>query len=86
MILVDTNAWIHHSKKADVRLVGFVTERRVRTCDVVIGEVFLGSGQGRPRAVSFRRGPARVKFVARHPLLARGVRRKGWPLQLERDG
>jgi predicted nucleic acid-binding protein len=44
VILVDTNAWIHHLRKADARLVGFLTEQRVRTCDVVIGELLLGSG------------------------------------------
>ena len=44
MILVDTNAWIRHLRKADARLVTFLTEQRVRTCDVVIGELLLGSG------------------------------------------
>lgn len=44
MILVDTNAWIHHFKKADARLIAFLKEHRVRTCDVVIGELQLGSG------------------------------------------
>jgi len=44
MILVDTNAWIHHLRKADARLVQFLTEQRVRTCDIVIGELLLGSG------------------------------------------
>lgn len=44
MILVDTNAWIHHLRKADGRLARFLNEQRVRTCDVVIGELLLGSG------------------------------------------
>jgi predicted nucleic acid-binding protein len=44
MILVDTNAWIGHFKKADARLATFLTERRVRICDVVLGELLLGSG------------------------------------------
>jgi predicted nucleic acid-binding protein len=44
VILVDTNAWIHHLRKADARLVEFLIEQRVRTCDVVIGELLLGSG------------------------------------------
>ncbi len=44
MILVDTSAWIHHFKKMDPRLVTFLTEQLVRTCDVVIGELLLGSG------------------------------------------
>src|SRR5438552_6277017 len=39
VILVDTNAWIHHLRKADQRLVRFLGEQRVRTCDVVIGEL-----------------------------------------------
>jgi predicted nucleic acid-binding protein len=44
VILVDTNAWIRHLRKADARLVTFLNEHRVRTCDVVIGELLLGSG------------------------------------------
>jgi predicted nucleic acid-binding protein len=44
VILVDTNAWIQHLRKADPRLVLFLTQQRVRTCDVVLGELLLGSG------------------------------------------
>jgi predicted nucleic acid-binding protein len=44
MILVDTNAWISHLRKADQRLVGFLRQQRVRTCDVVFGELLLGTG------------------------------------------
>ena len=44
MILVDTNAWISHLRKKDARLVKFLLEHRVRTCDAVIGELMLGSG------------------------------------------
>ena len=44
MILVDTNAWVHHLRKSDSRLVLFLSQQRVRTCDVVIGELLLGSG------------------------------------------
>lgn len=44
MILVDTNAWIRHLRVADDRLVRFLREGRVRTCDVVIGELLLGAG------------------------------------------
>lgn len=44
MILVDTNAWIHHLRQKDARLVRFLGEQRVHTCDVVIGELLLGSG------------------------------------------
>lgn len=44
MILVDTNAWIGHFRKADAQLIQFLTQQRVRTCDVVIGELLLGSG------------------------------------------
>ena len=50
MILVDTNAWIRHFRKADGRLVTFLLEQRVRTCDVVIGELLLGSGLPRGAA------------------------------------
>jgi predicted nucleic acid-binding protein len=44
VILVDTNAWIQHLRRRDQRLVGFLLQQRVRTCDVVIGELLLGSG------------------------------------------
>lgn len=44
MILVDTTAWIRHVRATDARLVRFLREGRVRTCDVVIGELLLGSG------------------------------------------
>jgi predicted nucleic acid-binding protein len=44
VILVDTNAWMHHLRRADPRLVKFLFEQRVHTCDVVIGELLLGSG------------------------------------------
>jgi predicted nucleic acid-binding protein len=44
VILVDTNAWVSHLRKKDPRLVAFLGQHRVRTCDVVIGELLLGSG------------------------------------------
>jgi predicted nucleic acid-binding protein len=44
VILVDTSAWVNHLRKKDSRLVGFLTQQRVRTSDVVIGELLLGSG------------------------------------------
>ena len=44
MILVDTNAWVHHLRKSDPRLVRFLLQQRVRTCDGVVGELLLGSG------------------------------------------
>lgn len=44
MILVDTNAWIRHLQRSDPRLVRLLLESRVRTCEVVIGELMLGSG------------------------------------------
>lgn len=44
MILVDTNAWVNHLRKKDPRLVDFLSQQRVRTCDIVIGELYLGSG------------------------------------------
>lgn len=48
MILVDTSAWIGHLRSRDARLVRFLLERRVRTCDVVLGELLLGSGMPVP--------------------------------------
>jgi predicted nucleic acid-binding protein len=44
VILVDTSAWVHHLRATDARLVRLLLEGRVRTCDVVIGELLLGSG------------------------------------------
>lgn len=44
MILVDTNAWIRHLRTKDPRLVTFLLEQRIHVCDVVIGELMLGSG------------------------------------------
>ncbi|HVV48669.1 MAG TPA: PIN domain-containing protein [Polyangia bacterium] len=44
MILVDTNAWIRHLRAASPDLVRFLLQERVHTCDVVIGELRLGSG------------------------------------------
>ena len=44
MILVDTNAWVRHLRQADAHLMLLLREGRVRTCDVVIGELLLGAG------------------------------------------
>jgi predicted nucleic acid-binding protein len=44
VILVDTNAWVDHLRRGDPRLVRFLEDQRVHTCDVVIGELLLGSG------------------------------------------
>jgi predicted nucleic acid-binding protein len=44
VILVDTNAWIEHLRHGDERLKQFLLQQRVRTCEVVLGELFLGMG------------------------------------------
>jgi predicted nucleic acid-binding protein len=44
VILVDTSAWIQHLRNRDLQLVELLRQERVRTCDVVIGELMLGSG------------------------------------------
>lgn len=49
MILVDTNTWIAHLRQADARLSRYLRENRVVSCDVVQGELLLGSGL--PRAI-----------------------------------
>ena len=74
MILVDTNAWVSHLRQTDARLIQFLIEGRVRTCDVVIGELLLGSGLPKgfsndlmalPRVPS--PAPAKTReFIARH--------------------
>jgi predicted nucleic acid-binding protein len=43
VILVDSNSWIHHLRRKDARLAAFLVQQRVHTCDVVIGELLLGS-------------------------------------------
>lgn len=74
MILVDTNAWVHHLRRTDARLVRFLREGRVRTCDVVLGELLLGAGLPKgfakdlaalPCLPSPRPGETR-EFVERH--------------------
>jgi predicted nucleic acid-binding protein len=74
VILVDTNAWIDHLRKPDLRLMEFLRAQRVRTCDVVIGELLLGSGLPKgfkddlnalPRLPSPTAGETRL-FIARH--------------------
>lgn len=50
LILVDTNAWISHLRASDVRLERMLAENRVVTCEVVLGELLLGSGV--PRVAS----------------------------------
>jgi predicted nucleic acid-binding protein len=44
LILVDTNAWVNHLRKKDPELTRFLSEEQVHTCDVVVGELLLGSG------------------------------------------
>lgn len=44
MILVDTNAWVRHLRTKDSVLEKFLLDQRVHTCDVVVGELLLGSG------------------------------------------
>lgn len=74
MILVDTNAWVSHLRRRDARLVEFLLQQRVRTCDVVIGELELGSGlpadfarslSALPRVPSPRAEETRL-FIERH--------------------
>jgi predicted nucleic acid-binding protein len=74
VILVDTNAWIHHLRIADKRLIEFLVQGRVRTCEIVIGELLLGAGLPKgfakdlaalPRVQSPRPAETRA-FVERH--------------------
>lgn len=44
MILADTNVWIFHLRRGDVRLRQLLLQQRIRTSDVIIGELTLGSG------------------------------------------
>jgi predicted nucleic acid-binding protein len=85
VILVDTSAWIAHLRRSDATLVRFLTEKRVRTCDVVIGELELGAGvpsdvardlAALPRVPSPSAAETRA-FISRHTrsLTASGV---GW--------
>lgn len=74
MILVDTSAWIQHLRRTDAALVTFLKEQRVRACDVVIGELLLGTGlpagfardlRALPRLASPSAAETRT-FVERH--------------------
>lgn len=74
MILVDTSAWVHHLRRKDPHLVRFLLEQRVRTCEVVVGELLLGSGLPKsfaadllalPRLPSPAADETRL-FIARH--------------------
>jgi predicted nucleic acid-binding protein len=74
VILVDTNAWVSHLRRRDAKLARFLLQQRVRTCDVVIGELLLGAGLpegfGRdllalPRLPSPTASEARM-FIERH--------------------
>lgn len=51
MILVDSSAWIRHLRRPDVRLQTFLAQQKVHTCDVVVGELLLGSGLPKSFAV-----------------------------------
>ena len=42
--MVDTNAWIQHLRVRDPTLVKYLSEQRVHTTEVVIGELLLGTG------------------------------------------
>jgi predicted nucleic acid-binding protein len=42
VILVDTDAWVHHLRTKDKGLVELSRQEHIRTCDVVIGELLLG--------------------------------------------
>jgi predicted nucleic acid-binding protein len=85
LILVDANAWISHLRKSDARLVTFLLEHRVRTCNGVVGELMLGSGLPRnflrdlmALPVCQRRRAAEARaFIERHreSLAGSGV---GW--------
>ena len=48
MILADTSGWILHVRKGDSRLASLLEQNRVATCDVVLGELMLGSGLPAP--------------------------------------
>lgn len=74
MILVDTNAWVNHFRRKDPRLVSFLAQQRVRTCEVVVGELLLGSGLPKTAAADLSLlprlpspGPTETRlFIERH--------------------
>jgi predicted nucleic acid-binding protein len=85
VILVDTSVWIRHLRVRDARLATMLAEQRVVTCDVVRGELALGSGLTQELHRALARLPhvvtpaARdlVQFIDRHkrPFRTLGV---GW--------
>ena len=44
MILVDTSVWVRHLRATDSRLVRLLRDRRVVSCEIVLGELLLSSG------------------------------------------
>ena len=81
MVLVDTNAWIGHLRARDPRLVRLLSDQRVHTTDVIIGELLLGSGlpplfarslQALPRLTS-PSGSETHEFVVRHARVLAGA-------------
>ena len=80
MILVDSNAWISHLRARDDILVHHIRQQRVVTCDVVVGELALGSRLPGALAEQLGRLPhvpspsasATRAFVERHAAVFRG--------------
>lgn len=44
MVLVDSSVWIRHFRERDPVLVRLLADGEVVQCDVVVGELMLGSG------------------------------------------
>jgi predicted nucleic acid-binding protein len=44
LILADTSIWVRHFRATDLRLVRQLKDLQIVTCDVVLGELSLGSG------------------------------------------
>lgn len=81
MILVDTNTWVFFlNGRRPTRLAEFLRSQRVRTCDVVIGELSLGAGlppEFRTHLASLARLPTptpaeTLAFIQRHTQLVCG--------------
>lgn len=74
MILIDTNTWILFLLGDKTRVGEHLRSQRVRTCDVVIGELNLGSGLPESFRVEFLKMPRlpsptageTMQFIDRH--------------------
>ena len=82
MILVDTSVWIEHLRAADAVLVSLLSEGRVLTHPMVVGELALGNLHNRKEVLGLLdrlpKAPVAtddetLMFIERRHLMGRGI-------------